>query len=84
MDEKDILDVFQKMMTQNAGIDVTLTIDEIFEALGKKDKTIEEVKELVQFCVTQDYLKETATKPTPGYQLAMEGILMVRHGKVTR
>ncbi|HHF7346700.1 TPA: hypothetical protein ACPSKB_003146 [Legionella feeleii] len=84
MDEKDILDVFQKMMTKNAGADVILTIDEIFEALGKRDKNFEDVKELVQFCVTQGYLKQTATKPTPGYQLAMEGILMVRHGKITK
>lgn len=84
MDEKDILDVFQKMMTENAGADVILTIDEIFEALGKREKNFEEVEELVQFCVAQGYLKKTATKPTPSYQLAMEGILMVRHGKVTK
>ncbi|WP_019217666.1 hypothetical protein [Legionella tunisiensis] len=84
MDEKDILDVFQKMMTENKGADVTLTIDEIFEALGKRDKNFEEVNELVQFCVTQGYLKKTATKPAPSYQLAMEGILMVRHGKITK
>lgn len=84
MDEKDILDVFQKMMTKNAGTDVTLTINEIFEALGKRDKNFEEVKELVHFCVTQGYLKEEDTKPAPSYQLAMEGFVMVRHGKVTK